>query len=93
MLNTDVLWSIKNQNNLYGDFTYDAENEKTIKCRVEPHTEEVKDSQGRIHISKHIYYTREKVELDDKLNGELVVSKYDMNTLGGAFHLRRLITV
>lgn len=91
MLNQDVLWEVKAPINLFGDFTYtEAE---TIKCRKEPHVEEIRDEQGNIHMSKHIFYTRSKVDVDDKLDGELVVQKYDMMTLGGNFHLRRLITI
>jgi hypothetical protein len=92
MLNQNVTWLPKVlEPNLYGDFQYG--DSKIIKCRKEDHIEEVADSNGRIHQSKHIFYTREKVQLDDKLDGELVVKLYDMNTLGGNFHLRRLITI
>lgn len=91
MLNQDVLWEVKTPTNVFGDFSYMPA--EVIKCRKEPHVEEIRDADGNIHISKHIFYTKSKVDLDDKLDGEIVKQKYDMMTLGGNFHLRRLITV
>ena len=40
----------------YGDIKYAAE--QIIACRKQPHVEEVTDSQGKVHISKHVFYIR-----------------------------------
>lgn len=78
--------------NKFGDFEYDTTS-STIAVRRQEHVEEVRTSDGALHHTNYIYYTNADVKVDDKLDGNLVVSIYDMRTLNGAQRLRRVKTI
>ncbi len=91
-LNQKALWNKKNVLNQYGDIEVNNTPEY-IAVRRQEHEEEVRLKDGSIHKSNFIYYTHSDVQLDDRLDGNLVVSVYDMRTLSGRNRLRRLITI
>lgn len=76
--------------NQYGDIQRAAA--KTINVRRQEHVKEVIDAHGHVHTSNYVYYTYDDVRVDDTLDGNLVVQRYDMRTLLGHMRLRRLIT-
>lgn len=93
-LNQKALWSPVTVNaisNPYGDIKNDSA--ITIDVRRQEHVEEVRASDGTIHHTNYIYYTHADVKVDDRLDGNLVISVYDMRTLGGSRRLRRLKTI
>jgi hypothetical protein len=93
-LNQKALWAPVSQNalaNPYGDIVNGES--RTINVRRQEHVEEVRTSDGTIHRTNFIYYTQDNVEIDDRLDGYLVVDVYDMRSLGGKRRLRRLKTV
>ena len=93
-LNQKALWlpvAVAAVNNPYGDIiNSDAQ---IISVRRQEHVEEVRLKDGTIHKSRYYYYTHADVQVDDRLDGNLVVSLYDMRTLGGNNRLRRLLTL
>lgn len=91
-LNQTASWLQIKKVNSYGDIEYFIM-PFTIAVRKQPHQEEVTDKNGKVHVSKHIFYTHNNVVVDELLDGELVVSTYDMNSLGGHKVLRRCITI
>lgn len=91
-LNQIALWSpVISPINSYGDIENGPP--KTISVRRQEHVEEVKLSDGTVHNTNYIYYTCEDVKVDDRLDGYLVISSYDMRSLGGNKVLRRLKTI
>ena len=93
-LNQKALWSpviVQAVNDPYGDIK-NAQG-KMIDVRRQEHVEEVRTSDGTLHHTNFIYYTHEDVKVDDRLDNNLVVSVYDMRTLGGTRKLRRLKTI
>lgn len=93
-LNQKALWApviTEAVNNPYGDIKNASG--VTISVRRQEHVEEVRTSDGTVHHTNFIYYTNDDVKVDDRLDGYLVVSVYDMRSLGGARKLRRLKTI
>lgn len=93
-LNQKALWSpvtTPATENLYGDNVNGPGS--IIDVRRQEHVEEVRTPDGAIHRTNFIYYTHADVNIDDRLDGNLVVASYDMRTLGGHKLLRRLMTV
>lgn len=93
-LNQKALWlpvAVAAVNNDYGDIEYSEGQE--IDVRRQEHVKEVRLKDGTIHRSRYYYYTHANVQIDDKLDGHLVVDLYDMRTLGGHNRLRRLLTI
>lgn len=93
-LNQKALWapvSVNAVNDPYGDIKNASG--VTIDVRRQEHVEEVRTADGTLHHTNFIYYTRDDVKVDDRLDGNLVISAYDMRTLGGACKLRRLKTI
>lgn len=94
-LNQKALWhmvvvpAVLNQ---YGDITTSPE-PQTIAVRRQEHVEEVRTKDGATHNTNYIYYTHDDVNVDDTLDGNLVIRIYDMRTLGGKKRLRRCITI
>ena len=94
-LNQEALWSkvvVSAQENFYGD-SINSPQPENIKVRRQEHVEEVRTSDGTVHKTNFVYYTHADVKLDDKLDGNLVVSSYDMRSLSGRKCLRRLMTI
>lgn len=90
--NQTALWNpVVSGVNTYGDI--EVSSPITIKVRRQEHIEEIRLRDGTVHTTKYIYYTHADVNVDDKLDGNLVVALYDMRTLYGKRRLRRLITV
>lgn len=90
-LNQKALWQVVVTRNDCGDFVYGSFFD--IAVRRQEHVEEVRTSDGTIHKTNYIYYTHSEVQVDDKLDGNLVVEIYDMRTLGGRNRLRRCKTI
>ena len=93
-LNQKALWlpvAVAAVDNPYGDVINAVG--KEISVRRQEHVEEVRLKDGTVLNSKYYYYTHEDVQIDDRLDGHLVVSLYDMRTLGGNNRLRRLLTL
>ena len=92
-LNQTSLWTkVSVIPNKFGDTIYN-ETSTAIRVRRQEHVEEVRLKDGTVHYTKFIYYTNADVKEDDKLDGNLVVNRYDMITLGGSNRLRRLMTL
>ena len=90
--NQTALWNpVVSSVNSYGDVQRGSG--VSIPVRRQEHIEEVRLKDGTIHKTKYIYYTLSNVNEDDLLDGNLVVSVYDMRTLSGKRRLRRLLTV
>ena len=93
-LNQEALWqplAVDAVNNPYGDIEY--KNVQPIKVRRQEHVKEIRLKDGTIHNTNYIYYTHADVKVDDTLDGNLIVSIYDMRTLNGYNRLRRAITI
>ena len=93
-LNQKALWSpviVGAVSDPYGDIK-NASN-RTINARRQEHVEEVRTADGTLHHTNFIYYVHDDVKVDDRLDGYLVVSIYDMRTLGGKLRLRRVKTI
>lgn len=93
-LNQEALWqplAVDAVNNPYGDIEYN--DVQPIKVRRQEHVKEVRLKDGTIHNTNYIYYTHADVKVDDKLDGNLIISIYDMRTLNGYNRLRRAITI
>lgn len=90
-LNQKALWQIVVSRNEYGDFMYASFSD--IAVRRQEHVEEVRTSDGTVHKTNYIYYTHSNVQVDDRLDGNLVIEIYDMRTLGGRNRLRRCKTI
>lgn len=94
-LNQTALWNkvvVSADLNVFGDITNATESVE-IKVRRQEHIEEIRTKDGATHDSNFIYYTQADVNVDDLLDGNLVVRTYDMRTLGGKNILRRCITI
>lgn len=96
--NLEVSWEAKQPQNEYGDIVYDEP--ISIKTRKQLHEEIVKTAEGKEELSKHYFYVDPSVEPNalkienyDRLDGELIVSTYDMCTLGNKVRMRRFITI
>ena len=93
-LNQKALWApviVSAVSDPYGDVKNASE--ITIDVRRQEHVEEVRTSDGTLRHTNFIYYVRDDVKVDDRLDGYLVVSIYDMRTLGGKRRLRRVKTI
>ena len=93
-LNQKALWepvSVAATSDPYGDIKNTLGG--IINVRRQEHVEEVRTADGMLHHTNFIYYTHEDVHVDDRLDGYLVISVYDMRSLGGARRLRRLKTI
>lgn len=93
-LNQKALWapvSVSAVNNPFGDIQNASP--ITIDVRRQEHVEEVRTADGALHHTNFIYYVSNDVRVDDKLDGNIVVSVYDMRTLGGKLRLRRAKTI
>lgn len=93
-LNQKALWSPVTTNacsDPYGDVKNATGT--VIDVRRQEHVEEVRTSDGTIHRTNFIYYVKDDVHIDDRLDGYLVVDVYDMRTLCGKRKLRRLKTI
>lgn len=91
-LNQKALWLPVKEQNAYGDFIYE-DNPTSIDVRKQEHVEELRTPDGSVHHTNFIYYTHDDVKVDDKLDGNLVVDSYSMNSLFGKRVLRRLKTI
>lgn len=94
-LNQKALWKpvvTEATANPYGDIIH-SDIATEISVRRQEHVEEVRTKDGTIHHTNFIYYTHADVKIDDKLDGNLVVSLYDMNSLSGHRKLRKLKTI
>lgn len=91
-LNQKAKWLPVTSKNSYGDFKY-SDSPKIIDVRRQEHVEEIRTADGTIHHTNFIYYVNADVHVDDKLDDNLVVALYDMNTLSGVRRLRRLKTI
>ena len=93
-LNQKALWSpviTSAAQDPYGDIQNAVG--RTIDVRRQEHIEEIRTADGTVHHTNYIYYTNDDVNVDDRLDGNLVVSVYDMRTLYGARRLRRVKTI
>ena len=93
-LNQKALWAPVSTSSLqdpYGDIKNAPGTE--INVRRQEHVEEIRTADGNVHHTNFIYYTKDDVKLDDRLDGNLVVYVYDMRTLNGKLKLRKLKTV
>ena len=90
-----VKWEARKPQNRYGDIEYELPVE--IKARKQPHEDIIKTAEGKELMSKHVFYVdaseTRQIEDMDKLDGELVVSKYVMCSLNNKARLVRFITV
>lgn len=93
-----VAWEARQPQNVYGDFSYASS--QLITARKERKQAIVKTVEGRELLSRTTYYvspTEESnallIEEMDKLDGELIVSRYQMCSLKGTVKLIRFITV
>lgn len=91
-LNQKATWLRKDYINSYGDVEYRGA-ATLVAVRRQEHKEELSTPGGNVYHTNYIYYTHEDVNVNDKLDGFLVVDIYDMRTLGGARRLRRVKTV
>lgn len=92
---TLVIWEAHQPQNEFGDMHYLPA--VGVKARREDHVELVKTAEGKEVLSKHIFYVAPPegllIENADKLDGELVVSKYVMRKLSGKPKMVKFITV
>lgn len=84
--------------NKYGDIVHKAS--VNIIARKQPHEEVLNDADGKIYLTKSIYYVDPVVEPNagnihkyDKLDGELIVNIYEMRDLYNRIKMIRFITV
>ena len=96
--NLVVSWESRSDQNVFGDFAYNTP--LSIKARKEPHEEIIKTAEGKEELSKHIFYVDPSIEPNavlikdyDKLDGEKIVSTYQMCTLQNKVRMIRFITV
>ena len=96
--NQIVNWQAHGTQDAYGDMQYSEA--QSIKARKQPKQDIVKTSDGKELLSKSYFYVKPSAEANafridvmDKLDGELIVSKYEMRTLRGKVKLIRFITV
>ena len=93
--NQEVNWAAHDPQDEFGDTAYSKF--KRIKARKEPHEELVKTAEGKELLSKHYFYVAPpdglEIENGDKLDGELIVSKYIMCKLNNKPKMVRFITV
>lgn len=96
-LNQCAIWAIAKRDkytnlplkNIYGEYSYTNE---LIAVRREPHVVEIRENNGRTVYSKHIFYTKSDVSVDDKLDGEVVLQVKDAISLGGKVVMKKVIT-
>ena len=90
-----VIWEARNPQNQFGDTEFS--DPVSIKARKEPHEEIIKTADGKELLSKHIFYVAPpqglQIEDHDKLDGELIVSKYVMCRLNNKPKMVRFITI
>lgn len=93
--NTLVAWEAHSAQNEYGDFSYSTA--INIKARKQSKSNIVASSEGKELLSKHVFYVAPKeaalIGEMDKLDGELIIEKYEMNSLRGLPVLVRFTTV
>lgn len=96
--NQEVGWEAHGAQDAYGDMAYKAP--KTIKARKQPKQEIVKMADGKELLSQSYYYVDPKVEREalnigsmDKLDGELIISRYAMCDKANKVKMVRFITV
>lgn len=99
----EVLWEKCINNNpgivdAYGDIT--RVTPVTIIARKQPHEDVIRDQHGNELLTKSYFYVDPKIEPNalsidkmDKLDGETVMSKYEMCDLFNNVKLIRFITV
>lgn len=95
-LNQTSIWQIvkrddnnKPLRNKYGEFEYV---DSTSQVRKQAHVEEIKDQAGRTIVTKHIIYTCDNIQVDDKVDGEVVKIVSDMVSLVGKTIMKKVIT-
>lgn len=90
--NQNVKWYRKTGNNAYGQPVYAPAVE--IKCRYEERMKLIRDKQGKESVSQGVFYLKEKVGLDDKLEYEgkqyNVMNYSDTVDLDGVFLFRKV---
>ena len=90
-----VSWEAHSEQDKYGDVTYAPPIQ--VFARKQDHVELVRTSEGKELMSRHIFYVAPpdglQIRDGDKLDGELVVSSYTMNTLSNKPKMLRFITV
>lgn len=92
---TPVIWEAHQPQNEFGDMQYLPA--VGVKARREDREELVRTAEGKEVLSKHIFYVAPPegllIEEADKLDGELIASKYVMRRLSGKPKMIRFITV
>lgn len=91
LLNQTALWTPLDHYGDHGDPVYKAA--VSIKVRKQVHSELIKDAHGNTLLTKNIIYTTADVQVGDSIDGERVLTKYVMYSLGGSAVVQRLTTV
>lgn len=96
--NTSVIWEAHGAQDDFGDMSYGPA--QSIMARKQPRQEIVKTAEGKEILSKSYFYLDPRIEPKtlevskmDRLDGELVMERYEMCDLSNKPKMIRLITV